>query len=1705
MITRKLSLILLTLCLLHSPPLVAGDPSIQLESSDAVVVAVQSNDRMVTSMSMEISELNLESIEFSGERFDRFSLAGEPSTMTEGWPSLPMVSRAVLVPPTGGINIELKHVDCRIEDGLQPAIVPPLDGSPDLNLTGEPAEEFLAYDGFWPPEPVMVSEPAILRGHRIVQVTTCPVQYNPATGETRFNDRIEFDLVYGGEGRNEVLNPERPRPSRYVNRILQTLVVNPPEPSRDDLLSGSNLYIVPDVNDVDEALEPLLEWRRRQGHKVVVEHVSNNAGQNTIDDLIEEAYEDWDTPVEFVALVGDATTPIRVPAASVNGDYGYALIEGNDPLPDVAIGRISVGGLSDLRRVVNKLVSYEVSPPLNDRSWFLQGAVVAGYVHNGLGTVLVAKYVRKELLDLGFEEVRHWYHNEDGDIGGNQPFVTQCFDWGISIFHYRAYQAMNHLSQGVITSLPNTEGPWPPVLAISCNTGDFVSTNGCTEAFLRSRGGGVGAIGTATPGTSVQYNNIMSGGVWKGIYKDRLYAFGWGLNMGKYELWRSYHNFDNSYSNFMDWNNLMGDPGTHIWTGDPREMNVTHETELALGANRLTVRVEDEEEETAIPEALVCLYQPDNLHLTAYTDKDGIAEFILPTDDLEEGDLMVTVTKHNHLSYIEETIISEHDYFLGVEEWSIEDDEDGIPNPGESVELTLELANLGTEVPEGPVTVTVEALSAWVIVTSNPVEIEDIPEVGESVQVDVEVDIDDSAPDGEIILLAVNAADGANVWSSLAVLETESPRIEVLSFELDEEILNPGEFSDLDIMISNSGRQEIPEFTATIWCETDLLRIIRSEARYDALEPGASDTQTDGQYSINAHVFTIPGMEVELRLAVEAENGFRDTTSIMIPVGEVAHNTPFGPDKYGYVCFDSDDTDWEMAPVYEWIEIDSDIEDNQFEGENTGLRDSGDNQDRSEVVQLPFDFQYYGEVFDELTVCTNGWAAFGNQRDLADFRNRHIGQALGPNAQLCVFWDNLKLDNDSKILTYYDEEEGRFIVEWNKLHRLLDGGGSGEEETFQLILYDIERFPTYSGDGVIVFQYKDVVNGSTPAHRDTPYCTIGISNLDDSDGLEYTYWNQFHPGAKPFENGRRNSEIAIKFTTATQFVTGIMSGRVTDAEDGSPIENADITTSRGFWAITGENGDYEINDILIGDEYVVTVSAQGYNDSTRAGEDGQGYEILEDEVTVADFALLHPEFNIDIDHFDYQMLPDTSTETGFRLSNDGNGTLVFTSRYVYVFDDDGEERVRPGGPVRPVDRDEPDEAWDALLTWNATDSVSVDGDYRINGVIYVNGEWIVSGSNNSNDTENYFYKFDRWGNFIEAIVQPFAGFGAKDMEYCDELLWCTAGDGALYTVDLGNSEILSTWVTPNGVSLRNIAIDPATGFIYTSSITNQLFKLALVGDSVLTVEDSYTPLDPRDNEYIRRYGLAWFRDDPDGYNLYIISNKELDVDPGSPDISIFKMNPNTGEVIFLTALDYLDPTNRGRGGICITPKWNNLVWVIAAALDNPDGDMIGVFELAPNSSWIDYQPREATLLSTESVDFDIVIDTHGLEYGSYGVVIEFNHNADDGVTYVPVSLDVGLYGIPEQSEVPFEWSLGQNYPNPFNPLTTITYSLKYPGMAKLTVYDVMGREVARLIDGYQDAGSHRSVLNGRKLSAGVYFYKLDVSGFTAVRKMVLVK
>jgi glycosidase len=91
------------------------------------------------------------------------------------------------------------------------------------------------------------------------------------------------------------------------------------------------------------------------------------------------------------------------------------------------------------------------------------------------------------------------------------------------------------------------------------------------------------------------------------------------------------------------------------------------------------------------------------------------------------------------------------------------------------------------------------------------------------------------------------------------------------------------------------------------------------------------------------------------------------------------------------------------------------------------------------------------------------------------------------------------------------------------------------------------------------------------------------------------------------------------------------------------------------------------------------------------------------------------------------------------------------------------------------------------------------------------------------------------------------------------------------------------------------------------------------------------------------------------------------------------------------------------------------------------------------------------------------------------------------------------------AEVPSETALLQNYPNPFNPATTLSFTLAHSSMVRLVVYDVIGRDVATLVNGRMEAGRHVAEFSGRDLATGVYFARLDADGRVFSSKMMLLK
>ncbi len=91
------------------------------------------------------------------------------------------------------------------------------------------------------------------------------------------------------------------------------------------------------------------------------------------------------------------------------------------------------------------------------------------------------------------------------------------------------------------------------------------------------------------------------------------------------------------------------------------------------------------------------------------------------------------------------------------------------------------------------------------------------------------------------------------------------------------------------------------------------------------------------------------------------------------------------------------------------------------------------------------------------------------------------------------------------------------------------------------------------------------------------------------------------------------------------------------------------------------------------------------------------------------------------------------------------------------------------------------------------------------------------------------------------------------------------------------------------------------------------------------------------------------------------------------------------------------------------------------------------------------------------------------------------------------------------TRVPQAFSLEQNYPNPFNPETKISYTVARAGRVTIRVYDILGKEVATLMDGERQPGSYQATFSAANLTSGVYYYRMTAGGYAATRRMIVVK
>ncbi len=1051
-------------------------------------------------VTVSVGSLQIEDLTVDGQSWQVLALPGGESTGRPGEPDLPTCGGLIAVPAGCDVTVTAtvrRHETLR---GLRPSLVPAED-APAFPRARE------ADGGGGEPTPEVTLGPlAVVAGVRVVPFRVHPVQYDADRGEVSVATEMDLDFAFPASGA-PVASP-RPIGESFA-RLLAGSVINWPA-VRDGFVDadrGTWLCIHDSDAGVAERIAPLAQWRRRQGYRVIVASTAQTGTSSTqIKTYIQGIYDSADPPLEYVCLVGDATGTISVACtyegySGWNGetDHAYTTLEGGDLLADVHLGRLSCRNLNELQTIVTKIVNYETAPPTTDPGWFTRATVTGDPLDSGMTVVYVAQWVKSHLSRLGYTQI---------DTLFTSPFASRMFascNQGVSVFAYRGFYNVSGFSVGYIDALTNG-GELPFAVLPTCGSGSFATeSHSYPEAFLRNaNGGAIGAIGTATVGTHTRYNNCYFGGVWEGMLNSGDRHLGAAHTRGKLELTRQYaENETNIPVIWSSWNNLMGDPATEMWQALPAVLAVTHPAALPVGANALPVAVSGPGGPLA--GARVAAFKDGEIRAVAITGATG--EVVLPLPAHTAGSLLVTVTGPDLRPYQGAVTLGAVAAFAAAEDLTIDSviggDDDGLASPGETLSLMIALRNLGTQT-AGAVTATLASDDALTVVDPAPVFCGDIPAGALVWRGPFVVHVQPGAPDLADAGLRVNAVSGGQTWVSRLELPITAARLEVVGSVWSLGSPQAGQTGHLTVTIRNAGSRAAAGALATLAPQSPYALLAGpADAVVGALPIGGTATAV---FAVHVREDCWGGHLAALDVAVVTAEGSAHALVATMSVGSASLTSPTGPDAYGYLALDNLDTH-PQAPVYAWVELAPAY---GGAGQDVGLTDFGYEQDDTRTVDLPFTFRYYGQSYQQISICSNGWASFG-ATSLCEFFNWCLPCPGVPQPLLAVCWDDLRQSGTNRVFQQYDAAGGRYIVQWSRLRN--DNNGINNCE---VILYDPAVHPTLTGDGLILYQYQTVTNNDA----DRGYCTVGIQSPDGDDGITWTYYNDYASTSRVLQAGR---------------------------------------------------------------------------------------------------------------------------------------------------------------------------------------------------------------------------------------------------------------------------------------------------------------------------------------------------------------------------------------------------------------------------------------------------------------------------------------------------------------------------------------------------------------------------------------------------------
>jgi peptidase C25-like protein/flagellar hook capping protein FlgD len=1121
-----------------------------LKKSNAKKAAPQleilSSDLSGITIKVDISGFDLRNFSTDKTNYQSLDLLTDIFTTQPGYPELAHISRVLAVP--GDANISVEILETGPVQSFENIQLPPAKES-WIEGDAEPAlvKNTSAYQSneAYPANSAKIDPPSIFRDFRICRLSVFPIRYIAAKNKIEVVSSLTIRVNFNA---GEAINPKTSNPKAIAPsfaKLYRSFIFNYQD-VLDQHYSGQEngrevmLCIMPD--EYANTFQEFTEWKRQSGTDIHITKFSdigaNAYDPNIIKDHISDAYQNWEYPPTYVLLVGDDGV---FPKKIVNYDYSFASdnyfseIEGDDFFPEVMVGRLTNQNDYELQVMLNKFVKYENEPYTADTSWFKKGLCCSNNLY--LSQIETKRFAASTMIqDGGFTSV-DTLMSDGNEFGYSCTMdlndVMNVINEGRSFINYRG----EGWSEGwlancywfetqFVSSLTNGE-KLPILTSIGCGVAMFDEENvNCFgEEWLQlgtpqTPRGAIAFIGP-TSNTHTAQNNRIDKGIYMGMFQEGMDTPGQALLRGKLLMyndfgtdpWVEYH-----YRVYC----VLGDPSTHIWKDIPLEVNVDHPATVSVGFSQPKFVVTHSQSGLPVANAEVCLLGED-VFSTGFTDSTGTAYVgITPT---VEAQIMVTVRGGNVIPYQSTMEVEQSPEHVGPEGdpiiTDLDGNMDGKINPNENCSITFTLKNWGTETANNvQATLTAGDTNFVRVISQDPQAFGDLVSGGSKAGDPYNFFVKPGCQIGQKIELNLHVSSTTSSWDYIYLLEVKGCQLVYHNCFVDDAgsqkqnyRLDPGETARLSVAALNIGEDLAPNVHGILRSNDPYITILDSIGTYGTIKIDSSNYNLEDFFSVQVDELCpaeyYAGFSLKL-FTQDANYDYETLISFQIAVGVPTASEYSGPDEYGYYAFDDTDSLYYQHPEYAWLEI-----------KNLGTPiDVPYTSDYTITVDLPFDFKYYGSQYNKLRISTDGWLAMGEGTE-TNHNNNPLPAYDNVNNMIAPFWGNLHgiYFETGTIYYYNDEANHRFVVEWDSIDNRFSYG----KETFQAFLLDPAYYPTSTGDGEMIFQYKLVGNtGST---------TVGIENSTQDVGLQYCYDNDYAKTSAVLLGQR-----AIKFTTTPPFM-----------------------------------------------------------------------------------------------------------------------------------------------------------------------------------------------------------------------------------------------------------------------------------------------------------------------------------------------------------------------------------------------------------------------------------------------------------------------------------------------------------------------------------------------------------------------------------------